>query len=58
MLRALLDRGADITSTNNAGNTSVHLAVMHARENSVVVELLVNSGANVWARNKTLTPKP
>ena len=58
MLRALLDHGADITATNNAGNTSVHLAVMHARENSGVVKLLVDSGANVWARNKTLNPKP
>jgi len=47
----LLTAGAKADFIDRTGNTLVHLAAMFNQLN--VVELLVKSGANIWAKNPT-----
>jgi ankyrin repeat protein len=50
----LLDKGADIASTNNFGNTALHEAARQNR-NIQIAQLLIERGADVKAVNKMAT---
>jgi ankyrin repeat protein len=49
-VRAALDLGADVSASDQGGNTALHLAA--SRGYTKVVQLLVESGAKVDAKNK------
>ncbi|XP_050506151.1 uncharacterized protein LOC126884263 [Diabrotica virgifera virgifera] len=49
VLKLLLDRGADVTITDNSRNTVLHLCVKH--HNIKLIELLHKNGASVNSRN-------
>lgn len=50
VLRLLLDRGADIHSTDNKGDTGLHRAPKRGEKH--ITALLISSGAAIDARNK------
>jgi ankyrin repeat protein len=48
--RLLLDAGADVNQSNDAGNTALHAAA--AAGMATVIQLLADRGASVDAKNK------
>ena len=59
MAEMLISKGADIESCDKYGNTPLLAACMNYMVNGdEMIELLVASGANIWAENKHgLSPK-